>query len=130
MHGHKGGGLSIGRDFPIVICSKQKLNTQSSTESELVELDDCMLLQNSSRILDSSSDSIPLTIPVEFQSLVVINILSIQLLLIGSPPTYPWVQCRYNIDRLVVYLDRALQGAIPTLHAWVKLYGNNLSLVT
>jgi hypothetical protein len=42
MRGHTGGGLSMGRGFPIVTSTKQKLNTRSSTESELVSVDDCM----------------------------------------------------------------------------------------
>jgi hypothetical protein len=42
MRGHTGGGLSMGRGFPITASSKQKLNTKSSTESELVAVDDCM----------------------------------------------------------------------------------------
>jgi hypothetical protein len=42
MRGHTGGGLSMGRGFPIASSSKQKLNTRSSTESELVAVDDCM----------------------------------------------------------------------------------------
>jgi hypothetical protein len=42
MRGHTGGGLSMGRGFPIVSSTKQKLNTRSSTESELVGIDDCM----------------------------------------------------------------------------------------
>jgi hypothetical protein len=42
MRGHTGGGLSMGRGFPIATSSKQKLNTRSSTESELVAVDDCM----------------------------------------------------------------------------------------
>jgi hypothetical protein len=42
MRGHTGGGLSLGRGFPIVNSTKQKLNTQSSTESELVAVDNCM----------------------------------------------------------------------------------------
>jgi len=32
----------MGRGFPLVISTKQKLNTQSSTESELVDVDDMM----------------------------------------------------------------------------------------
>ena len=36
MHGHTGGGLTMGRGFPISFSTKQKLNTRSSTESELV----------------------------------------------------------------------------------------------
>jgi hypothetical protein len=42
MRGHTGGGLSMGRGFPIVTSTKQKLNTRSSTETELVGVDDCM----------------------------------------------------------------------------------------
>ena len=42
MRGHTGGGLSLGRGFPIVTSTKQKLNTRSSTETELVGVDDCM----------------------------------------------------------------------------------------
>jgi len=42
LRGHTGGGLSLGRGFPIVNSTKQKLNTRSSTESEIVGVDDCM----------------------------------------------------------------------------------------
>ena len=42
MRGHSGGGLSLGRLFPIVSSTKQKLNTRSSTETELVGSDDFM----------------------------------------------------------------------------------------
>jgi hypothetical protein len=42
MRGHTGGGLSLGRGFPITASTKQKLNTRSSTEAELVSVDDCM----------------------------------------------------------------------------------------
>ncbi len=42
MHGHTGGGLTMGRGFPIWVSTKQKLNTRSSTESELVGVDDMM----------------------------------------------------------------------------------------
>ena len=42
MRGHMGGGLTLGRGFPIVSSTKQKLNTWSSTESELVGLDNMM----------------------------------------------------------------------------------------
>ncbi len=43
MHGHTGGGLTLGRGFPISVSTKQTLNTRSSTESELVEdVDDMM----------------------------------------------------------------------------------------
>ncbi len=39
---HTGGGLTMGRGFPIVSSTKQKLNTQNSTESELVGVDNIM----------------------------------------------------------------------------------------
>ena len=42
MRGHTGGGFSLGRGFPIVNSTKQKLNTRSSTETEIVGIDDCM----------------------------------------------------------------------------------------
>jgi len=42
MRGHSGGGLSLGRGFPIVGSTKQKLNTRSSTETEIVGVDDFM----------------------------------------------------------------------------------------
>jgi hypothetical protein len=42
MHSHTGGGLSMGREFPIVTSTNQKLNTRSSTESELVSVDNMM----------------------------------------------------------------------------------------
>jgi hypothetical protein len=42
MCGHLGGGLSLGQGFPIVSSTKQKLNTQSSTETEIVGDDDFM----------------------------------------------------------------------------------------
>ena len=42
MRSHTGGGLTMGRGFPIVSSTKQKLNTQRSTESELVGVDDMM----------------------------------------------------------------------------------------
>ncbi len=42
MRGHTGGGLTMGRGFPIVASWKQKLNTKSSTESKLVGVDDMM----------------------------------------------------------------------------------------
>ena len=34
--------MSLGRGFPIVHSTKHKLNTRSSTEAELVSVDDCM----------------------------------------------------------------------------------------
>ena len=36
MRGHPRGGLSIGRGFPIVGSTKQKLNSRSSTETDIV----------------------------------------------------------------------------------------------
>jgi hypothetical protein len=42
MRGHSGGGLSLGRGFPIVSSTKQKLHTRSSTETEIVGADDFM----------------------------------------------------------------------------------------
>ena len=42
MRGHSGGGLSLGQGFPIVSSIKQKLNTRSSTETEVVGVDDFM----------------------------------------------------------------------------------------
>jgi hypothetical protein len=42
MQGHSGGGLSLGRGFPIESSTKQKLNTRSFTETEIVGTDDFM----------------------------------------------------------------------------------------
>jgi hypothetical protein len=42
MRGHSGGGLLIGRGFPIGSSTKQKLNNRSSTETEIVGADDFM----------------------------------------------------------------------------------------
>jgi hypothetical protein len=42
MCGHTGCGLTMGQGFPIVASWKQKLNTKSLTESELVGIDDMM----------------------------------------------------------------------------------------
>jgi hypothetical protein len=42
MCGHTGGGMTMGRGFPISVSTKQKLNTKRSTESELVGHDDMM----------------------------------------------------------------------------------------
>jgi hypothetical protein len=42
MQGHSEGGLSLGRGFPIMSSTKQKLNTRSSMESEIVGADDFM----------------------------------------------------------------------------------------
>jgi hypothetical protein len=43
MRGYSGGGLSLGRGFPIVSSTKKKLNTRSSTETNIVGADDFML---------------------------------------------------------------------------------------
>ena len=40
--GHTDEELSIGRGFPIVTSTKQKLNARSSTESDIVEVHDSM----------------------------------------------------------------------------------------
>lgn len=42
LRGHSGGGLSLGRGMPIVGSNKHRLNTRSSTESEMVAADDFM----------------------------------------------------------------------------------------
>jgi hypothetical protein len=42
MRSHTGRGSTMGRGFPIVSSTKQKLNTRSSTESELVGVDNMM----------------------------------------------------------------------------------------
>jgi hypothetical protein len=42
MHGHSGSGLSLGRGFPIASSMKQKLNTCSLTETEVVGVNDFM----------------------------------------------------------------------------------------
>ena len=42
MCGHTGGGLTLGSGFPISVSTKQQLNTRSSIESELVDVDDMM----------------------------------------------------------------------------------------
>jgi hypothetical protein len=42
MRGHSGGGLSLGWEFSKVSSTKQKLNTRSSTETEIVGADDFM----------------------------------------------------------------------------------------
>ncbi len=41
---HTGAGLTLGKGFPITMSRKQKLNTRSSTESELVGADDASQL--------------------------------------------------------------------------------------
>ena len=42
MREHTGGGLSMGRVFPIFSSTKQKVNTQSPTKIEVVSVDDCI----------------------------------------------------------------------------------------
>jgi hypothetical protein len=44
IRSHSGGALTLGHGFPISSSGKQKLNTRSSTESELVGVDDMMSL--------------------------------------------------------------------------------------
>jgi hypothetical protein len=44
MRGHSRGALTLGLGFPILSSGKQKLNTRSLTESELVGVDDLMSL--------------------------------------------------------------------------------------
>jgi hypothetical protein len=44
MRGHTGGGMTVGRGFPISVSTKQKLNTKSSTENELVGVEDMVLI--------------------------------------------------------------------------------------
>ena len=43
IRGHTCGILSMGRGFPIVTSTKQKLNTRSSTESYIFGFHDCMM---------------------------------------------------------------------------------------
>jgi hypothetical protein len=42
MGGHSGGGMLLGHVFPVVSSTKQKLNTHSSTQTEIVGADDFM----------------------------------------------------------------------------------------
>jgi hypothetical protein len=42
MRGHTGGALTMGKGYSISASTKQKMNTCSSTESELVGVDDLM----------------------------------------------------------------------------------------
>jgi hypothetical protein len=42
MRGHTGSEMTMGRGFPISVSTKQKMNTKSSTESELCGIDDIM----------------------------------------------------------------------------------------
>jgi hypothetical protein len=42
MRGNPVGGLSLGRGFPILSSTKQKLNTRSSTETNILGVDDFM----------------------------------------------------------------------------------------
>jgi hypothetical protein len=43
MRGHTGGGLALGKGFPIATSNKQKINTHSSTQAELVAVDGCSM---------------------------------------------------------------------------------------
>jgi hypothetical protein len=40
MKGHTGGAMTMGMGFPLDKSTKHKLNTRSSTESEIVAVDD------------------------------------------------------------------------------------------
>ena len=42
MQGHSGGGLTTRKGFPVTASNKHKLNTRSSTESEVVGVDHFM----------------------------------------------------------------------------------------
>ena len=42
MRGHTGGRLKMGRRLPILTSIKQKLNTRSSTKSEIIGVDQLM----------------------------------------------------------------------------------------
>ena len=42
MRVHTGGGLSMGRGFPVVTSTKHNIDTQRSTEAEIVVVDDCV----------------------------------------------------------------------------------------
>jgi hypothetical protein len=42
MKGHTGGGITLGRGFSFVTSTKKKLNTRSSTETEIFSVYDCM----------------------------------------------------------------------------------------
>ena len=44
MHSHTGGALSLGKAVITGVSTRQKLTTRSSTEAELVAVDDCMSL--------------------------------------------------------------------------------------
>jgi hypothetical protein len=44
MRGHSGGGLPMGRGFPMVGANKQRINARSSTETEIVGANDFMPL--------------------------------------------------------------------------------------
>ena len=43
MKGHTGGAMTMGTGFPLDKSTKHKLNTRSSTESEIVAVDDLIL---------------------------------------------------------------------------------------
>jgi hypothetical protein len=43
MRGHTGGAMTMGRGFPLDRSTKHKLNTRSSTESEIVAVDNLIL---------------------------------------------------------------------------------------
>ncbi len=43
MRGHTGGAMTTGTGFPLDKSTKHKLNTRSSTESEIVSVNDLIL---------------------------------------------------------------------------------------
>ena len=42
MRGNTGGGMSMGRGFTVVTSTKKNINTQISTEADMVGVDDCI----------------------------------------------------------------------------------------
>ncbi len=59
MCGYTSGGMTIGRGFPISVSIKQKLNTKSLTESELVGVDNMMpIIQRTSYFLLSQENGV------------------------------------------------------------------------
>ena len=54
MRSHSGGALTLGHGFPISSSGKQKLNTRSSTESELVDVDDMMRVDHMDKVFPKS----------------------------------------------------------------------------
>ena len=42
MRGHTGAGLTLGEGAAVTMCMKQKMNTRSSTETEIVGVHDAL----------------------------------------------------------------------------------------